>query len=73
MLCDWFLPKTLSEKSKWKRQFNELVIEKKEKAMRFLARVNKIAGVLGSLGVHLSVEDVNVKNVEVLTADYEFE
>ena len=28
MSCDWFLPKTLSEKSKWKRQFNELVMEK---------------------------------------------
>ena len=51
MLCDWFWPKTLSEKSKWKRQFNELVMEKKEEPMRFFARVDKIVGVLGSLRV----------------------
>ena len=30
-------------------------------------------GVLGSPGVHLPVEDVNLKIVEVLTDDYEFE
>ena len=35
MLCDWFWPKTLSEKSKWKRQFNELVMEKKEEPRGF--------------------------------------
>ena len=72
MSCDWFLPKTLSEKSKWKRQFNEMVMEKEE-PMRFFARVDKILGVLGSLGVYLPVEDVNLKIVEVLTDDYEFE
>ena len=37
------------------------------------ARVDKIVGVLGSLGVHLPTEDVNLKIVEVLTDDYEFE
>ena len=63
MLCDWFLPKTLSEKSKWKRQFNELVMEKEE-PMIFFARVEKIFSVLGSMGVHLPVEDVNLKIVE---------
>ena len=73
MSCDWFLPKTLSEKSKWKRQFNELVMEKNAEPMRFCPRVDKIVGVLGSLGVHLPVEDVNLKIVEVLIADYEFE
>ena len=41
--------------------------------MRFFARVDKIVGVLGSLGVHLPTEDVNLKIVEVLTDDYEFE
>ena len=50
MLCDWFLPKPLSEKSKGKRQFNELVMEKKEEPMRILARVDKIVGVSGSPG-----------------------
>ena len=55
MLKDWFLPQTLAEKSKCKRQFNDLVMEKKEEPMRYFARVNKIVGVLGSLGVHLPV------------------
>ena len=73
MLCDWLLPKTLSEKSKWKRQFNELAMEKKEEPMKFFARVDKVVGVLGSLGAHMPVEDVNLKIVEVLTDDYEFE
>ena len=35
MLNDWFLPQTLAEKSKWKREFNDLVTEKKEEPMRF--------------------------------------
>ena len=73
MLCDWLLPKPLSEKSKRKRQFNELVMEKKEEPIRFFTRVDKIVDVLGSLGVYLPVEDVNLKIVEVLTDDYEFE
>ena len=73
MLNGWFLPKTLAEKSKWKRQFNDLVMEVKEEPMRFFARVDKIVGVLGFLGVHLPTEDVNLKTVEVLTDDYEFE
>ena len=65
--------KTLSEKSKWKRQFIELVMEKKDELMRFFARVDMIVGVLGSLGVHLPVEDVTLKIVEAFTADYELE
>ena len=73
MLCDWLLPKPLSEKSKRKRQFNELVMEKKEEPIRFFTRVDKIVDVLGSLGVYLPVEDVNLKIVEVLADDYEFE
>ena len=62
MLCDWFLWNTLSEMSKWKRQFNELVMEKEE-LVRFFARVDNIVGVLESLGVHLQVEDVNLKTL----------
>ena len=73
MLHDRFLPKTLAEKSKWKRHVNDLVMEKKKAPMRFFARVDKIVRVLGSLGVHLPTEDVNLKIVEVLTDDYEFE
>ena len=30
MLNDWFLPKTLVKKAKWERQFNHLIMEKKE-------------------------------------------
>ena len=48
-------------------------MEKKEEPMRFFARVDNIVGVLGSLGVHLPTEDVNLKIVEVLADDYEFE
>ena len=33
----------------------------------------KIVGVLISLGVHMPVQDVNLKIVEVLTSDYEYE
>ena len=73
MLNGWLLPETLAEKSKWKRRFNDLVMEKKEEPMKFFARVDKIVGVLGSLGVHMPVEDVNFKIVEVLTADYRYE
>ena len=47
MLCDWLLPKTLSEKSKSKGQFTELVMEKKEEPIRFFARVDKIVGFWG--------------------------
>ena len=72
MLNDWFLPKTPVEKSKWKRQLNDLVMEKKGEPMKILARVDIIVGVLGSLGVHLLTEDVNLQIVDVLTDDYEF-
>ena len=41
--------------------------------MKFFARVDKIVGVLGHLGAHLPVEDVNLKIAEILTTDYEFE
>ena len=73
MLNDWCLPKTLTEKSKRKRQFNDLVMEKEEEPMRFFAPVDKIVGVSGSLGVHIPTEDVNLKIVKFLTHDYEFE
>ena len=46
MLCNWFLPKTLSEfVVVRKRQFNQLVMEKKEEPMIFFARIDKIVGV----------------------------
>ena len=46
-------------------------MEKNEDPMKFVARVDKIVGVLGSWAVHLPVEDVNLKIVEVLMTDYD--
>ena len=37
--------------------FDDLVMEKKEEPLRFFARVDHSVGVLGSLGVHMPVED----------------
>ena len=48
-------------------------MENNEDTMKLFALVDKIVGVLESLGVHLSVDDVNLKIVEALTTDYEFE
>ena len=48
-------------------------MENKEEPMVFVARVDKVVGVLGSLGVHLLTEDVNLEIVEVLNDDFEFE
>ena len=73
MLCDWFLPKTPSEKTKCELQLDDLVVEKQEELMIFFPRVDKVVGVLGSLRVHMPVEDVKFDIVEVLTADYELE
>ena len=53
--------------------FSELEMENNEGLIRLFARVDKIVGVLESLGVYLPVEDVNLKIVEVLTTDYESE
>ena len=41
--------------------------------MKFFSRVDKIVGILTSLGVQKSVGDVNRKLVVVLTSDYEME
>ncbi|CAM9165641.1 unnamed protein product, partial [Laminaria digitata] len=43
------------------------------RANEFFSRVDKIVGILGSLGVQKSVGDVNRKLVRVLTHDYEME
>ena len=48
-------------------------MEEEEELMRFFALGDKIVGVLKSLGIHLPVQDVNLKIVEVLTAGYGFE
>ena len=48
-------------------------MEKKKEPMRVFARVDKMVGVLGALGVRLLTEDVNLNIIEILTDDYEFE
>ena len=50
---------------------HELVTEKREQSMRSLARLDQTVGVLASLGVYLSVEDVNLNMVKVFTDDYD--
>ena len=58
--------------SNGKRQFNDLVMERKEEPMKCFPRVETIV-VLGALGLHLPVEDVNPSIAEMLTADYKIE
>lgn len=41
--------------------------------MKVFVYFDKIAGVLGSLAVHVPVDDVNLEIVEVLKVDYHFE
>ncbi|CAM9954547.1 unnamed protein product, partial [Laminaria digitata] len=48
-------------------------MEKGEEPMKCFSRVDKIVGILGSLGEEESVGDVNQKLVRVLTHDYEME
>lgn len=43
-------------------------MEKKEDLITFFPRVDQIVGVLISPGVHMPVEDVNLKTGEVLTS-----
>ena len=52
---------------------HELVVEENEELMKFFARVDKIVGVSGSLGVYLPVEDVSLTIVKVITDDYDSE
>ena len=46
-------------------------MEKGEELMHYFSRIDKIAGVLASLGVVKSVEDVNRKTIMTLTSGYE--
>ncbi|CAN0558800.1 unnamed protein product, partial [Laminaria digitata] len=71
MLRGWFLPKSIATQVKWSDVFDALQMEKGEEPMIFFSRVDKIVGILGSLGVQKSVGDVNRKLVRVLTHNYE--
>ena len=73
MLRDWFLPRSIATRVKWSDAFDAAQMEKGEERMKFSSRVDKIVGILASLGVQLSLGDVNRKLVRVRTSDYEME
>ncbi|CAN0395471.1 unnamed protein product, partial [Laminaria digitata] len=73
MLKDWFMPQTMANQVKWSDAFDAIRMEKGEEPMKFFSRVDKVVGVLASLGVEKSVGDVNRKLVRSLTSDYEME
>ena len=73
MLRDWFLPRSNATQVKWSDAFDVVQMEKGEEPMEFFSRVDKIVGILTSLGVHKSVGDVNRKLARLLTSDYEME
>ena len=70
-MFDWFMPKTMAEQVKWSVAFDSAKMEKGEEPMKYSGRINKIVGVLASLGVAKTVADVNRKIVITLTSDYE--
>ena len=72
MLCDWFLPKTIADQVKWSVAFDEKM-EKGEAPWKSFGWIDKIVGVLASLGVQKSAADVNRKIVMTLTSGYEME
>ena len=70
---DWFLPRSMATQVKWLDAFGAVQMGKGEEPMKFFSRVDKIVGILTSLGVQKSVGDVHRKLVRVLTSDYEME
>ena len=73
MFCDWFMPKTMAEQVKWSVSFDSAKMETGEEPMKYFRWIDKIVGVLASLGVVKSVADVNRKIIMTLTSDYEIE
>ena len=73
MLCDCFMPKTMAEQVKWSVAFDSAKMEKGEEPMKYFGRIDKIVGVLASLGVAKTVVDANREIIMTLTSDYEME
>ena len=67
------MPKTMAEQVKWSVAFDSAKMEKGKEPMKYFSRIDKIFGVLASLGVVNSVADVNRKIIMTLTSDYEIE
>ena len=73
MLQDCFFPRSMADQVKWSDAFEAVRMEKGEEPMKFFSRVDKVVGILASLGVSKSEGDVNRKLVRTLTPDYEME
>ena len=73
MLCDWFMPKTTAEQVKWSVAFDSAKMEKEEEPMKYSGRMDKIVGVLASLGEPKTVVDDDRKIIITLASDYEME
>ena len=53
--------------------FDSAKMEKVQEPMKYFSRIDKIVGVLASLGVVKPVADVNRKIIMTLTSEYEIE
>ena len=58
-MCDWLLPKTMAEQVGWSVAFDAAKMGKGEDPMKHFGQIDKIAGVLTSLGVLKPVAEVN--------------
>ena len=72
-MCDWFMSKTMAEQVKWSVAFESTKMEKGEEPMKYFGRIDKIVGVLASLGVVKTVAGVKRKIIMSLTSYYEME
>ena len=63
----------MAKQVKWSVAFDSAKMEKGEEPMKYFCRMDKIVGVLASLGVVKTVADVNRKIIMTLTSDYEME
>ena len=67
------MPKTMAEQVKWSVVLDSAKMEKGEEPMKYFGRIDKIVGVLASLGVAKTVVDANREIIMTLTSDYEME
>ena len=67
MLGDCFLPRPIAAQVKWSDAFDAVQMEKDEKPIIFFSHVDKIVGILTSLGVQGTVSDVNRKLLRINT------
>ena len=74
ILCDWSLPETMAEQVKWSVTFNDAKMDNREEPIKCFGRIDKVIGVLASLGVLKSLADANRNKIMTLTpSDCEIE